>query len=414
MNENDNEIIQGNESAGNILVVDDNSKNLQIISMALSKYGYKVAVANSGLSGLKYLERKLPDLILLDIMMPEMDGYELCKIIKSNPEYKHIPVIFLTAKSDLKDLIEGFNIGAVDYLLKPFRNEELSVRVSTHIQLKKAKETIEQKNAELEILNQKLIDNQNRIVRDAQSLAFLNEKLVDSENVLKDTIATKDKFYSIIAHDLKGPFSSLIGLSEVLSQDSHQLSGEETAELNDTIYNLALTVYQLLDELLQWSQSQLGEMKFRASKENVFELCEKAIIQFDKTAALKGISINNYINANLVMNVDKNMISAIFRNLIGNAIKFTNHNGGDITLKSIVFSDEVEFTVSDSGIGMTEEAVEKLLKFDSKDSTNGTDGELGTGLGLLLVKEFVEMHGGKIKVLSELNKGTKISFTIKT
>jgi two-component system sensor histidine kinase/response regulator len=186
MNNDKDELLIGAENPGNILVVDDNDKNLQIISMALTKFGYKVAVANSGTNALKYLERKVPDLILLDIMMPEMDGYEFCRQIKSNADLLHIPIIFLTAKNEIEDLVNGFKLGAVDYLIKPFHNDELAVRVNTHIQLKKSKDLIKQKNLELEKLNHEIIQSQNRIVRDAQQLLELNYELMQSQQKLKE------------------------------------------------------------------------------------------------------------------------------------------------------------------------------------------------------------------------------------
>lgn len=410
MNET-NEIFQGNDSLGNILVVDDNNKNLQIISMALTKYGYKVAVANSGANALKYLEKKHPDLILLDIMMPDIDGYELCSIIKSKDEINHIPIIFLTAKSDLKDLVDGFKLGAVDYLLKPFRNEELNVRVSTHVQLKKSKDIIKQKNMELEELNRKIIDNQNKIVNDAQKLMELNEKLIESEEQLIKLNESKDKFFSILAHDLRGPFSALLGLSEIMNKDFHQLSNDESAEIAGLIHNTSVNVYSLLDELLQWSQSQLGKMDFKSKLENIHKLGEEGISLYRHSAEKKNITINNLINPELNMNVDKNMLTAVFRNLIGNAIKFTDY-GGEISVKSIIMDDEVTFIVRDNGVGMTQQAADNLFTINSIVSTLGTDGERGSGLGLLLVKEFIDKHSGSLRIKSELNKGTEVCFSI--
>lgn len=202
MIENNNPQNLINDSVGNILVVDDNTNNLQLLSVFLSKYGYKVSVAISGIKALQSLEKKIPDLILLDIMMPELDGYETLRRIRLQPDLKNTPVIFLTAKGEINDLVKGFNAGAVDYILKPFDNEELLQRIRTHLQLKYSKDLINKYNDELKKLNDTLIEVQNRTIEDAQRILNLNDELIDYQQKLSEQIKIKDKILELFKDDI--------------------------------------------------------------------------------------------------------------------------------------------------------------------------------------------------------------------
>ena len=171
-----------------VLIVDDIPENLQVLGNILSAYGLDIGVATDGLQALENVKFQKPDLILLDIMMPGMDGFEVCEKLKSNPETSNIPVIFLTAKSQTEDIVKGFEVGAVDYVTKPFNSAELLVRVFNHLELKKAKDKIERQNDELKEMND-----------------------------------AKNKFFSIISHDLRGPFSGLLGLTSLIINEEQEI-----------------------------------------------------------------------------------------------------------------------------------------------------------------------------------------------
>jgi PAS domain S-box-containing protein len=236
-------------------------------------------------------------------------------------------------------------------------------------------------------------------------------ELKEKEIQLKELNTTKDKFFSIISHDLRSPFNSILGFSELLLKNHSKYDNEEREYFINTIYMSAKNTLSLLDNLLTWARSQSG--KINLSKENInlkFFLKELTLI-LQEQANNKKIEIKNHITENILVFADRNMLDTIFRNLITNAIKYTNE-GGIIELKQKTETEFVEITIADNGVGMNEKIRNSLFKTGETKSIEGTDGERGTGLGLILCKEFVEKHGGKIWVESEFGKGATFYFTI--
>jgi signal transduction histidine kinase len=228
---------------------------------------------------------------------------------------------------------------------------------------------------------------------------------------LKELNASKDKFFSIIAHDLKNPFSSIIGISEILKEETKASANFVLENYATIINNSAVQTFMLLENLLEWANSQRGKIQFTPVSIDLNVLIsEEFNILYDR-AKEKRIELINSLQDNLMIIADKNMIKTILRNLISNAIKFTNKNG-EVEVKALINNVNLEISVSDNGIGMSEEIKVKLFKLDGNLSTRGTEDEKGTGLGLILCKEFVEKHGGKIWVESEEGKGSVFRFTI--
>ncbi|MDP3462015.1 MAG: hybrid sensor histidine kinase/response regulator [Bacteroidales bacterium] len=387
-----------NSNSFNILVVDDNPRNLQVISTLLSANGYKTAVVNSGTNALKYMEMREPDLILLDIMMPEMSGYEVCTIIKEDERYKEIPVIFLTAKSELSDIIMGFKLGAVDYITKPFRIEEVLVRVRTHLELRESRKQLLHKNMQLESLNKELTLSQEQIREDALRL--------------KQLVNEKNQLFSIIAHDLRGPINSFISLTRLLADEAAGISPELIMELSADMHQSASSLHELLENLLSWSLMQRDEV--RMNQEDIFlkPLIDSVLELLKEKFVTKNILINNTIPPNLAVKGDWNMVSTVARNLITNAVKFTPQ-GGEVSLSGIQDANGmVIITVQDTGIGMSAELIGRLFQFDKRTSRPGTDGEPSSGLGLMLCKEFIERNGGQLKIRSQENVGSVFEFTL--
>lgn len=237
------------------------------------------------------------------------------------------------------------------------------------------------------------------------------EKLKENEEILKGLNATKDKLFSIIAHDLKNPFSSILGFSELLIKNIGNYDAEKSGKFLMLINSSIKNTIVLLDNLLNWVKSQSGQLNFNPEK-NDFSLIIQEIIEISNiTASIKNISFNNLQSDSLEVYADQNMLKTVLRNLIFNSIKFTNH-GGKIDIFATQNQKFIEITVSDNGVGISEESIKKLFNLETNITTTGTNNEKGSGLGLVLCKEFVEMHGGKIWVESEEGKGSNFKFTL--
>lgn len=352
-----------------ILIVDDVPRNIQVLGALLNKPEYNLAVAMNGQQALDTVSKIKPDLILLDVMMPVMDGHEVCRRLKQNETTRDIPVIFITAKSETDDIITGFELGAVDYITKPFIGSELIARVKTHLALKVTKES------------------------------------------LQEEIATKNKFFSIISHDLRGSFGIILSFVQLIQENKDYLSTEELNELLEDIGKTSKNTLDLLDNLLEWARAQTGRLNFNPEKLPVKALSASIIQSLNEIASNKNIDLDSSVETDHEVFADKNMVLLVIRNLVSNAIKFTPQKG-KITVSSFSEDGFVKIAVADSGVGIDKNKMDSLFKIDMKVSTPGTENEQGNGLGLVLCKEFVEHNGGKIGIESELNKGTTVWFTL--
>ena len=359
-----------------ILIVDDTPKNIQVLGKTLHEIGYNVSIATSGSQALDSVKKESPDLILLDIQMPEMDGFEVCKILKANPYTKEIPVIFLTAVIDSEKIVQGFEIGAVDYITKPFHTAELTMRVATHIEIKQSREKIRKSNEQLKELN-----------------------------------ATKDKFFSIIAHDLKNPFNTLLGFSKLLFENAPNYTTDQIQQYAQIMNHTAKQSYALLENLMQWAKSQTEKIKIIPRNSSMNELLSITIPIVNGSALKKNITIESNISTEDIVYADNSLTATILRNLLTNAIKFT-HANGKITVSTQRKDIFLEVSITDTGVGIEPMNIDKLFRIDSKVTSHGTDNEEGTGLGLILCKEFVEKQGGTIWANSEVGKGSTFTFTL--
>lgn len=239
------------------------------------------------------------------------------------------------------------------------------------------------------------------------------EELRESEARLRELNATKDKFFSIIAHDLKSPFNSIIGFSNLLTRQIQEKDYKGIGRYAVIIQNSSQNAMSLLLNLLEWSRAQVGKMEFNLQYLDVVSLINEAIRLLEDAAVQKSITIYTELPSALFVYADKAMIATILRNLISNAIKFTDV-GGEVVISAKQKPDELLITVSDNGVGISLDTIEKLFRIDQNHTTLGTSKEKGTGLGLILCKEFIEKHGGKIWVDSEVGKGSRFCFTIPT
>jgi signal transduction histidine kinase len=249
-------------------------------------------------------------------------------------------------------------------------------------------------------------------LREMEEINASLELLVEQRtNKLVEIVSTNGKFLSIIAHDLRSPFSSIIGILELLKMSLKEFNKNEIEEYVDIVYNSANNTLVLLDNLLVWAVSQNKEKNFKPVKINLYELLREEIESLKTLASQKQITLSHLIKPDVNVTADLQMVKTILRNLISNAIKYTNVNG-EIVINACELKKYVEVTVKDNGIGISDENMRKLFKIDAFHSTPGTQDEKGTGLGLLLCKEFVELHGGNIRIESEAGKGSIFSFTL--
>jgi PAS domain S-box-containing protein len=237
------------------------------------------------------------------------------------------------------------------------------------------------------------------------------EKLIEKDNFLQKLNADKDRFISILSHDLKSPFNSILGFSEVLTEDIRKLNTDEIEDIAKNINKSARNTLYLLEDLLAWAMMQQGKIIFKPQKLSLADICKNILEILNPNAVAKNITINYYIADRIKVFADIDMIKTVLRNLVSNALKFTN-NGGTISVSSEENSENVTISISDNGVGIKAENIKKLFNISEVITTKGTAEETGTGLGLLLCKEFVEKHGGKIWVESEVGKGSEFKFTL--
>jgi signal transduction histidine kinase len=359
-----------------ILVVDDIPENVKVIAHMLKGMGFAITFAKSGYEALEKLKSNPPNLVLLDISMPGMDGYEVCERIKNDPETEDIPVIFVTARDNPEDVVMGFEKGAVDYLTRPVNSAELKARVMTHLELKSSRDIIRQQNRELWELN-----------------------------------ASKDKFLSILAHDLKNPIAGLMTISELTAKMYSSLTDTERLNYIKEIHSSAERVLNILEDLLQWSRSQSGRIEYNPTEVNLARVTAEALAAVEDTVLKKELSVENNIPEESSVFADRYMIATVIRNLLSNAAKFS-YPGGKISLEARINESHVSYKVTDSGIGIPEENMKRLFRIDGGLSTPGTEKEKGTGLGLILCKEFVEKNKGTIRAESTPGKGPTFTFTL--
>ncbi len=408
-----------------ILIVDDQAHNIQLLANVL-KENYKLLLANSADKAFKIMRKIIPDLILLDVMMPEMDGFEVCKILQEHEETKKIPIIFLTAKNDIENVIHGLELGASDYITKPFSIRELNVRIQNLLKLSMAYHYMNMQKEELEEMSEELIRHTSDLYEAKKSveenafqmniilgeLAESQESLKLSNSDLEKSNKEKDKFFSIIAHDLKSPLSSLSGLLQMIQDERDSMSNDEKHEILELLLNNSKHVYDLLENLLEWSRVQRKVNTFTPIVLLAKGIAEETIQLLDTQASNKEITLTNNINDKTKIRADYMMFSTLIRNLVSNAIKFTPQ-GGSISLYSEDDdNDFVRFSIIDNGVGMDDSIKSKLFKIDEHITSLGTNNERGTGLGLILCQEFVTLHKGTIGVNSEVGKGSEFYFTL--
>jgi len=359
-----------------LLIIDDQKLvHHKIIHVLNKNIDLEISSAYDAKTGIDILNKEHFDLILMDVYMPEMTGFEATKIIRKADQSKDIPIIFITAQEKDEELMDfALKMGGIDFLHKSFSDLELVRLIKLYL-------------------------------RFIQREKDINIELIKANE-------SKDRFFSIIAHDLKSPFNGFLGFLNILKSDLMQMSIEEIIETISDIHDSAHNLFELLENLLDWSRMQRGQMPFTQVPFAINFLVKNTFSLAKLNAENKKISLNNSISDNLLVNADVTMIKTILRNLIMNSIKFVPDGGSVLVSANDTTNEMVSISVIDNGVGMSKEAMEKIFKIDESYSTPGTNDELGTGLGIVLCDELVRKHGGILSVESEIGKGTKFSFTL--
>jgi len=356
-----------------VLVVDDIPKNLQVVGTMLRNEGYEVMPAMSGADALEGVRVQVPDLILLDLMMPEMDGLEVCRRLKSDPAVRSIPIIFLTASNEMEHLVKGFEAGAVDYITKPFNAPELLARVRTHLELRHARERLREMNDE------------------------------------------KNEFMGIAAHDLRNPLSAIKGLAEVIVEDAQSLRRQEVKDpelclkemedFGDRIGVTAARMMEMVQNLLDANRIERGEMNLNLAPADLSPLLAAAVETHRPRAAAKQQSIHLQNEAGPVtVLIDPDVMVQVLENLLSNAVKYSPP-GKSIYVRLKKSSETVRCEVQDEGPGVSAEDQKKLFGKFARLSAKPTGGENATGLGLSIVKKMVEAMNGQVWCESEPGQG---------
>ena len=349
---------QINRSDYKILIVDDVVSNVLLLKILLTNEKFQVCTASNGNMCIEQAKKEKPDLILLDVMMPDLSGFDTAVILKKDPETLDIPIIFLTALNNPSDLVKGFQVGANDFLTKPFNKEELVMRVMHQIQLVAAKRIIVRQNEEL-----------------------------------RRTINNRDKMYSVIAHDLRSPMASIrMVLNLAVNVVSPETVGEEIFGLLDKANRESEETHDLLDNLLKWTKSQTGRLNVVYQDVDLDDIVPAVVDIFKMIAEMKKIDLQ-YLPATekLTVHADNDMMKTIIRNFISNAIKFTPE-GKSIEVFYTHEGDFARVSVRDHGVGIAEDRVDNIFK--KGETTYGTGGEEGSGLGLQLCQDFAQKNGG--------------------
>jgi len=359
-----------------ILIVDDTPANIDVLDLFLEKEGHKISIAQSGESALDLADRISPDLILLDVMMPGIDGFETCRRLKSNDKTRDIPIIFITARNESADIIKGFSLGGVDYITKPFSQEEVCARVHLHLKLKTLMADLEGKN---------------------QKLAELND--------------LKNKFIGMASHDLRNPISTIQGFSKILLDHGETLAEDAKNEFLQSIHKVSNDMLTLLGDLLNISTIESGKLELQVKLGSLKLLVEERVRMYQVMAERKNLATHLDIEEIAEFSFDPSRISQVIDNLLSNAIKFSPP-GKEIYIWLEQKNGQAKFSVRDQGPGISPGDQDKLFKHFQKLKARPTADEPSHGLGLAIAKKMVEAHKGEITVESQPGSGATFSFAI--
>jgi two-component system sensor histidine kinase/response regulator len=378
-----------------ILMVDDNPKNLQLLGSTLRNEGYQLEFATSGNTALSWLEKRTFDLILLDIMMPEMTGFEVCEQIRKQEKHNDLSIIFLTAKTEKESILKGFNLGAQDYITKPFDTAELLARVRTHLELRYSREVLKNMN---QILEEKVEARTTELQKTLNELILANEKLLILDKA-------KSEFLHIISHEIRTPLNGIKGSLEIIRETAKESSVSNLFNILDASV-CRLEKFSLL--ALKITQLKIGKYELDLQSIPCTLLMRTVLSRYEQQIAQKIIKLQ-YTPAPEEDTIccDFEMFSLCLASIVDNAIKFTPKNS-TIIIQQLTSDDYKTIEIIDEGPGFTKKALDNLFNLFSVGEKHVNENE---GLELALTKLIIDAHSGIIKV-ENLEKGAKVSISI--
>lgn len=383
---------QYTSSKESILIVDDTPANLQLLAQMLSEQGYKVRLAQDGIMALMSVESSPPDLILLDILMPEMDGYEVCSKLKAFSTTKNIPVIFISALHEVFDKVKAFEVGGVDYITKPFQNQEVLARVEHQLHIRR--------------LTQQLLERNTQLAEEIHLRQIAEVEVRQALSKEQELNKLKSYFVSMVSHEFRNPLTSILGFAEFMRDFSQQLTEDKKQEYLGQIEAAAKRMTELLNDVLIIGQAEAKKLEFNPELLDLEEFCHDLVEEIklghgaEHTIAFS--SQGQFPQACL----DKNLLRQILVNLLSNAIKYSPE-GGLCSFEVFCQDEDVIFQIKDQGIGISLDDQQRL--FESFHRGTNVGQIPGTGLGLTIVKNAVNLHGGQITVNSSVGVGTTFS-----
>jgi len=373
---------------GTLLIVDDVPANVSVLFDFLTNAGFKVLVAQDGKRAIQKATYAQPDLILLDVMMPGMDGFEACKIMKSEEKTKDIPIIFMTALADTVDKVKGFSLGAADYITKPIQYEEALARITTHLNFRHLQQQLQARTIELEKRN--IEHKQARYEAEASNRA-------------------KSTFLANMSHELRTPLNAIIGYSDMLREEAADMGYEELVPDLDKIQTAAQQLLSIISDVLDIAKIEADKVELKLTELDIPILIQDVLTVIRPTLIGDSQLVVHCAEDIGTLMADATKVQQILFNLLSNAAKFTNQ--GTITLSVQRCAEWVTFEVADTGIGIAEDQLDYIFKPFTQVDSSTTRQYGGTGLGLTICKHYCQLMNGQISVKSTVGQGS--TFTVK-
>ena len=362
---------------GDILVVDDTPANLRVLSRLLTDNGYKVRPVPNGALAIEAVKAAPPDLIFLDIHMPDMDGYEVCERLKQDSASRDIPVIFISAMSEIEEKVKGFKSGCVDFITKPFQEGEVLIRLENHLTIRRQRQEIQTQYVKL------------------KELEVMRETLIQ-----------------MIVHDLNNPLHAILGFGQLLTGHLQRMDTEQASRDAASITSSAGAAIDMIEAILDVAKLECNEMSLNVTSVDIFSAVADAVKGMRPLLDQDDLHIHQVIPDDIPqIHSDAGLFGRILVNMISNAIKFSP-TGGTITISAVLRQEMVQMSVSDQGPGIPEEYSIRIFEKYGQIESRKTGTKYSTGLGLTFCKMAVEAHGGEIGIINNKDGGSTFWFTL--